>query len=165
MNTSDFTTSITVEQSPAAVFDAVNNPRGWWSEEIVGSTDKLNAEFDYHYEDVHRCKIKIVESVPGQRVVWLVMENYFRFTNDKSEWTGNTMIFDIGQTDGKTQLQFTQVGLVPEYECFDVCEKAWTQYVQQSLWSLITTGKGRPNGKGRPQTDDEKKFSNKSRSN
>jgi hypothetical protein len=161
MNTSDFTTSITVGQSPAEIFDAVNNPRGWWSEEIEGPTDQLNAEFNYHYEDAHRCKMKITEFIPDQRVVWLVLENDFKFTKDKREWTGNKIIFDIRQTGDKTQLQFTQVGLVPEYECFEICEKAWTQYVQQSLRSLITTGKGQPNGKDKPQTDDEKKLSGK----
>ena len=61
MNNRNFTTSFTVKQTPEAAFAAVNNVRGWWSEEIEGSTDKLNAEFKYHYEDVHRCKMKITE--------------------------------------------------------------------------------------------------------
>ena len=38
-------------------------------------------------------------------------------------------------------------GLVPEYECFNVCSNAWGFYVKTSLRSLITTGKGRPNQK------------------
>ena len=42
------------------IFNAINNVRGWWSEEIEGSTDKLNAVFNYHYEDVHHCQMKIV---------------------------------------------------------------------------------------------------------
>ena len=53
----------------------------------------------------------------------------------------------------------TQVGLVPEYECFDICKGAWTTYIHNSLRSLITTGKGMPNGKGKPQTENEKKLS------
>src|ERR1041385_4126079 len=93
-------------------------PRKWWSEEIEGSTDKLNAEFRYHYEDVHRCKIKIIEFIPNEKVVWLVFDNYFKFTKDKSEWTGTKIIFKISEKDGKTQLHFTHLGLVPEYECF-----------------------------------------------
>jgi len=158
MNTQDFTTAILVDQTPEAAFNAINNVRGWWSEEIEGSTDELNAEFSYHYEDVHRCKMKITELVPNKKVVWLVLENYFKFTKDENEWTGNHIIFEITEQHGKTQIRMTQVGLVPQYECFNICRDAWSTYIQKSMLSLITTGKGMPNGKGKPQTENEKKL-------
>ena len=158
MNTSDFTTTLLVDQSPEEAFNAINNVRGWWSEEIEGGTQKFNDEFKYHYEDAHRCKMKLIEVVPNKKVVWLVLENYFNFTKDKSEWTGTKIIFDISEKNNKTQIRFTHQGLVPEYECFDVCSNAWTHYIQQSLRSLITTGKGQPNGAGKPSTEQEKKL-------
>jgi hypothetical protein len=158
MKTADFTTTILVDQTPAAAFNAINNVRGWWSEEIKGHTTKLNDEFDYHYEDVHRCKIKLIEVVPEKKVVWLVLDNYFNFTKDKSEWKGTKMIFEIATKNNKTQIRFTHQGLVPEYECFDICKNAWTQYIQQSLRNLITKGKGQPNASGKPQTEDEKRL-------
>ena len=148
MKTSNFTTALLVDETPEEVFNAVNNVRGWWSQEIEGDTDKLNAEFIYHYKDVHISKMKITEFVPGKRITWLVMENYFNFTNDKNEWKGNKIIFEITQKGNKTELQFTQEGLVPTNECYDVCHDAWTNYIQKSLRSLITTGKGQPNPKG-----------------
>jgi len=153
-----FTTSILVEQTPAEVFNAVNNVRGWWSEEIEGNTAKLDETFNYHYQDVHRSKMKITEFVPNKKVVWQVLDNYFSFTNDKDEWKGNTIIFEISAKENKTLLSFTQVGLVPEYECYDVCENAWNTYIQKSLYHLITTGQGQPNGKDKPQTEDEKRL-------
>ena len=126
----------------------LKNVRGWWSEEIEGGTAKLNDEFLYHYKDVHISKMKLVEVVPGKKVVWLVLNNYFNFTKDESEWTGNKIIFDITQKGDKTQLQFTQEGLAPAYECFDVCRDAWSNYIcNHSLRSLITTCKGKPNPK------------------
>jgi hypothetical protein len=158
MATADFTTTLVVEQTPEEVFNAINNVRGWWSEEIEGSTDKLNDEFKYHYEDVHRCKIKLIEVIPNEKVVWLVLENYFKFTKDKSEWTGTKIIFEISRKDDKTQIRFTHLGLVPEYECFEICRDAWSNYILNSLRSLITTGKGQPNGKDKPRTENEKKL-------
>jgi hypothetical protein len=158
MTTADFTTTILVDQTPEEVFDAINNVRGWWSEEIEGSTDKLNDEFKYHYEDVHRCKMKLIEVIPGKKVVWLVLDNYFKFTKDKSEWTGTKIIFEIAEKDNKTQLRLTHLGLVPQYECYEICRDAWTTYIQNSLRSLVSTGKGQPNGKDKPQTENEKKL-------
>ena len=147
MPTANFTTSFVVDQSPEEVFKAITNVRGWWSEEIEGGTAKLNDEFDYHYKDVHITKMKLIEVVPNKKVVWQVKDNYFKFTNDKSEWIGNKIVFEIKEKDGKTQLLFTQLGLVPEYECFDICSNAWTKYINDSLRNLITTGKGQPNPK------------------
>lgn len=158
MATPDFTTTILVGQTPKEAFNAINNVRGWWSEEIEGSTDKLNAEFKYHYEDVHRSKMKIIEFVPNEKVVWLVQDNYFKFTRDKSEWTGTKIVFEISTQDNKTQIRLTHQGLVPEYECYDICQNSWTNYMHNSLRSLIATGKGQPNATGKPQTENEKKL-------
>lgn len=161
MSAQDFTTTLIVDQSPNEVFNAITNVRGWWSEQIDGNTAKLNDEFDYHYEDIHRCKIKLTEVIPNEKIVWLVEKNYFKFTEDETEWTGTKPTFEISSQGGKTALRFTHVGLVPDYECFDICRDSWTNYIQNSLKKLITTGKGQPNGKDKPQTENEKKLSSK----
>ena len=46
--------------------------------------------------------------------------------------------------DGKTQVLFTHVGLVPQVECYDGCTKGWDQYIKGSLFKLLTKGKGEP---------------------
>lgn len=159
MSAQDFTTTIIVDQSPEEVFKAIQNVRGWWSEEIEGKTANLNDEFKYHYEDVHRCKIKLIEVILNQKIVWLIEENYFSFTKDDTEWTNTKAVFDISEKDNKTQLTFTHIGLVPEYECYEVCKGGWTNYIQNSLKKLIETGKGEPNATGKPQTETERKLS------
>jgi len=158
MTTQDFTTTLLVDQSPKEVFHAVINPREWWSEEIEGNTEMLNDEFDYHFEDIHICKMRLTEVVPNQKVVWLVLENYFKFTQDTTEWTGTTISFEISEKNGKTQLVFTHHGLTPEYECYDICNDGWTNYIQYSLASLVKTGKGTPNSTGNPTTETEEKL-------
>jgi hypothetical protein len=136
-----------VDQTPEEIFAAINKPRGWWSEEIEGSTDKLGGEWKYHYEDVHRSTMRISEFIPNEKIVWDVLDNHFNFTKDKTEWIGNKLIFEIKPKGNKTEVHFTQVGLVPEYECFDICSNAWGSYITGSLRNLIAKGKGKPNQK------------------
>jgi hypothetical protein len=147
MNHQDFTTAFSVDQTPAEAFNAINNVRGWWSEEIEGGTGTPGDEFTYRYKDVHYCKLKLIEVIPDKQVVWLVLENYFNFTEDKSEWKGTKITFEVSKKSDKTEVRFTHLGLVPEYECYGVCSNAWGSYINGSLRSLIITGKGRPNPK------------------
>jgi hypothetical protein len=145
MTTNDYTTSFSVEQTPEQVFAAINNVRGWWSGEIDGRTDKLGAEFTYRYQDVHRSSQRITELVPGKKVVWHVLDAKINFVKDKAEWNGTDIIFEITKKGDKTELRFTHVGLVPAIECYGKCAGAWGFYINDSLHSLITTGKGDPN--------------------
>jgi len=147
MNNQDFNTTILVDRAPKEVFNAINNVRGWWSEEIEGGTENLNDEFLYHFKDVHVCKMRLVEVVPNKKVVWLVVDNYFSFTKDKTEWKDTKIIFEIAEKDGSTELRFTHQGLVPQYECYNICRDGWSNYIKNSLRNLITTGKGQPNPK------------------
>jgi uncharacterized protein YndB with AHSA1/START domain len=148
MNDQDFTTTISVDRTPEEVFDAINDVRGWWSEDIEGSTGQLGAEFTFRGKDVHRSRIKVTELVPGRQVSWLVLDNYMNYVKDQSEWTGTQIRFDISAETGGTQIRFSHLGLVPAYECFDVCSDAWGYFIGGSLRNLITTGQGRPAGSG-----------------
>jgi hypothetical protein len=144
MKTNDYTTSLAVDQSPEEVFDAINNVRGWWSEEIEGDTDRLGGEFRFHHKDLHRTTQKITEFVPGKKVVWHVVDGQINFVKDKTEWDGTDIVFDIARKGDKTELRFTHVGLVPTIECYGGCSGAWGFYVRESLQSLIATGQGDP---------------------
>jgi len=144
MKKQDFTTTFSVDQTPQEVFDAINNVRGWWSEEIEGSTDKLGAQFQFHYKDVHRSTQKITELAPGKKVVWHITDAQLNFVKDKTEWKGTDVVFEIARKGEKTELRFTHLGLVPAFECYGDCSGAWGFYINDSLRSLITTGKGQP---------------------
>jgi hypothetical protein len=139
----DYTITILADQTPREVFNAINNVRGWWQGEIEGGTDKLNDEFSYRMEGIHYSKQKIVELIPDQKIGWLVTESKLNFINDKTEWTGTKISFEISEVNNKTQVRFTHTGLVPDIECYGACSNAWGRLIQESLFSLITTGKGK----------------------
>jgi hypothetical protein len=152
-----YTTAFSVDQTPDEVFAAINDVRGWWSEEITGVTDKAGSAFGYHFKDLHRCALKITELIPGKKISWRVVDGYLSFVKDKSEWTGTTITFEITRQGDKTDVRFTHVGLVPEFECYNACSDGWTTYINGSLRNLITTGKGQPNV-GRALTDSEREL-------
>ncbi|TDD33036.1 SRPBCC domain-containing protein [Actinomadura sp. KC06] len=143
----NFTTTFAVDRTPQEAFEAITDVRGWWSQEVEGVTDQVGGEFDYHFKDVHRCRMRVTELVPGRKVAWLVLDNYFDFIEDQAEWKDTEVVFEISEKDGGAEVRFTHVGLVPQYECYDVCINAWGGYIGGSLRDLINTGEGRPNPK------------------
>ena len=143
MNNKDYSTSFTVDQSPQAVFDAINNVRGWWTGEIEGSSGKLGAEFTYRYKDVHCSKQKVSQFIPGKKVVWHVVDSDLKFTKP-NEWTGTDVVFDISSKNGKTEVRFTHIGLVPRFQCYGDCSGAWGMLINDNLRNLIVTGKPQP---------------------
>lgn len=144
MTTTDFSITLQVDKTREEVFNAINNVRGWWSEMIEGGTEKLNDEFIYRHKELHYSKQRLIEVVPGQKVVWLVTDSSLNFINHKSEWTDTKISFEIIEKNNKTQIRFTHHGLVPECECYEACFNGWSYYINDSLLPLITTGKGQP---------------------
>jgi uncharacterized protein YndB with AHSA1/START domain len=149
MTEQGFTTTVTVDRAPDEVFHAINDVRGWWSEEVEGRTDQVGSQFRYRGHDEantveHLATIRVEQLVPGRRIVWRVLDNHFSFTDDQTEWKDTEIRFDLTEKNGATEVRFTHAGLVPSYECFDVCSNAWGFYIRASLPNLITTGEGTP---------------------
>jgi len=147
MTSQNFATTFLVDQTPDEAFAAITDVRGWWSGEIEGRTDEQGEEFTYRYKDIHYTKQRISELVPGRRMVWQIVESRLNFTEDPDEWTGTEVVFEVGPVGEQTEVRFSHVGLVPEFECYDQCTNAWGFYINDSLKRLMTTGKGEPNAK------------------
>jgi hypothetical protein len=143
MKQKNFTTTMLVDQESKTVFDAINSPTDWWSGEIEGSAKGLHHEFVYRYKDLHMSKQRVIEFVPEQKVVWAVTESLINYVEDKQEWTGTKIIFEISRHGQQTEIRFTHEGLHPQIECFDACSTTWSKIMQVSLLTFITTGKAK----------------------
>lgn len=140
----NFTVSFTTDSSPEDVFRAIAEPRVWWFREIEGDADRLGSVFYHHYQEVHHCVMKVTTLEPSKRIVWHVLYNRFNFVKDNAEWNGTDIVFDIVKQGDLTEVRFTHVGLVPSYECYDVCASSWTSYLTASLRDLLAKGAGSP---------------------
>ena len=145
---SNYSVAFTVFQDVTYVFDAINNVRGWWIDEIDGDTDHLHDEFSVRFGDVHYSKQRITDFVPNSKVTWLVTDSHLSFVENSSEWTGTKITFDISSERKGTRIKFTHWGLSPDMACFDGCSDAWRTYIKGSLRSLIQTGNGNPTKAG-----------------
>lgn len=141
---SNYSATFVVPQPPPAAFDAINDVPSWWSGNVEGTPTSLGAEFTYSVPGVHFCRMKVTEFVPGKSIAWRVVDSNLTFTEDKSEWTGTVIRFELRNVKGETELQFTHEGLGPELECFDGCSSAWSMLVG-NLRRRITSGQPQPN--------------------
>lgn len=136
---------LSTDKSPAEVFAAVTNVRGWWSAKLKGSSKAQGDEFEFQYEEIHYSTQRLIEVVPDKKVVWLVTDSRLTFLKkEQNEWKNTRVSFEISANGAKTEVRFTHFGLVPEIECFAACSEGWTHYLKNSLMKLIETGKGKP---------------------
>ena len=143
MNQQDYNVSITVNATVEEAFNAINNITAWWSTDFEGNSEKLNDTFTVRFGETF-ITIKITEFIPYQKIGWQVIDCYKHWLKDKKEWQGTSMSWEISTENNSTQINFTHVGLVPGIECYNGCEGAWNEYIKESLFKLITEGKGIP---------------------
>ena len=141
MTNKNYTATIEVEKSPQVVFDCLKEVPKWWSKDFAGSSTKLNDEFVVCHPGRHYSKQKLVEVTPNQKVAWLVTDSELEWIEkDKHEWTNTKMIFEITPNGDKTVLHFTHEGLVPEKECYAMCQQGWNMVIKDRLLNFISAG-------------------------
>jgi hypothetical protein len=114
----------------------------WWGgKDLKGSSTKLNDEFVIHHPGAHYSKQQLIEVIPGQKIVWIVVDSELNWLKDTTEWTGTKMIFELTPEDDKTLLHFTHEGLIPEKECYNRCSQGWDMVIKERLFNFIAAGK------------------------
>lgn len=159
METSNYTRTIVVPRTPQEVYDAIRRIAAWWTINTEGSADRVGDVFTISFFDpasgqlVHRTVQRITEAVPGKNLAWTVTECHMPWLKDQEEWKGTTMVFDIAPEAQGTRLTLTHIGLTPQVECFEQCERGWAYFLDTSLRELIVTGTGRPDTTQRNHMD------------
>lgn len=158
MDTPNYTRSFVVQRTPEQVYDAISRIAAWWTINTEGSADRVGDAFTITFSDpdgqlVHRTTQRITEAVPGKRLAWTVTACNMPWLKDKEEWKGTTMVFDIAPEGTGARISFTHVGLTPQVECFEQCDRGWEYFLDESLLKLINTGAGQPDTSARNHMD------------
>ena len=142
----DYHAAIVVNVSPLQATEAINQVKLWWTENTEGSTNKLNDLFKVTFGETFS-RFKITEMIPGEKINWLVLDCNLHWMNNKKEWKDTNILWEISSSNNSTRIDMTHIGLEPGIECFEDCTKGWNHYVKESLYKLITEGKGVPDHK------------------
>jgi hypothetical protein len=145
MANQNYSTRVEVSKSGREVFNHVNDVSKWWVREVVGTSTEfegkssnLNDEFILRHGDVHYSKHRLVEVIPGKKIVWLATESKLNWIKEnKEEWTGTKMIFEMVPVGEKTNLIFTHDGLIPQLECYGHCVHFWDRVINDWLYNFM----------------------------
>ncbi|HEX9508979.1 MAG TPA: SRPBCC domain-containing protein [Puia sp.] len=143
MEKQDFHSSITANVDAKRAFESISRVSEWWAKNFEGNSQKPGDVFTVHFGETF-VTFKVVEVVADKIFTWQVIDCHLHWLADKKEWKDTKIKWEVSTHDHATQIDFTHIGLVPEIECYDNCTKGWSFYVKESLFKLITEGKGLP---------------------
>ncbi len=143
MEKQDYTVSITVAATPQQAFEAINDVAGWWTKAFEGDSEKPEDVFTVRFGETYITS-SVVELIPFKKITWLVTDCNKHWLKNKKEWNGTRMDWSISDGEDGTTITFTHIGLVPGIECYNGCEGAWNSYIKESLFKLLSEGKGKP---------------------
>jgi uncharacterized protein YndB with AHSA1/START domain len=108
---------------------------GWWTTDTRGD-GKVGEVIQFRFEPRGFFAMKVLESEPGRRVLWEVVDG-------PAEWIGTKVGFDL-HTDGEwTIVLFGHRGWKEPVEFMHHCATKWAIFLM-SLKSLVETGTGKP---------------------
>ncbi len=134
----------TVQVPLPTAFDSIRRrvPE-WWAKHFEGSSQNKGDRFTVRFGTTF-VTFEITELIPNQRIIWKVVDNYLPFIDNKTEWQDTEVVWEFKEQDGGVQIHMTHVGLTPESECFEVCNKGWNGHIKDSLYNLLTVNEGQP---------------------
>ncbi len=141
-NKNDFNSRISAKISAGDAIKKISNVTDWWGINFSGSSEKQNDKFIVKMGGDSFFNFTVAELVPGKKIAWLVTDCNMPWYSGKKEWANTKLIFNLSENDGVTTVNFVHEGLTPGLECYKDCNKGWTHWIQTSLFSYFTTGKG-----------------------
>lgn len=159
MSDNDYTNEFWVDQSPTRVLAVIGEVGAYWAPPgnlanatIEGMAGRQGSEFIYRDRGFEYCKFRVTEIVPERRIVWEVLDARLNGVEDRDEWTGTHVIFDLIPEHNGTRLRFTHRGLTPSLECYRECSRGWNGVIADSLQALLNGHPWTPTREGSTST-------------
>ena len=131
-----------IKSSPEEVYKALATREGlagWWTKNTQGE-GKVGGSLKFRFSaggaEIGGFDMKVLELLPGKRVLWQVVEG-------PGEWIGTKVSWDLRQDGEYTIVLFNHQDWKEPAEFMHHCSTKWAIFLM-SLKSLVETGKGAP---------------------
>jgi|SRR6516165_5926213 hypothetical protein len=145
MSHQDYTATISAKITAKEAIDRISRVPDWWTKGFMGASEKPGDIFTVRFGETF-VDFQVIELIPEKRIVWQVTDCNLYFVPNKKEWNHTRVVWEVSSDKGLTTVRMTHVGLVPEHQCYENCERGWNFYVTESLRKLLTENKGLPDG-------------------
>lgn len=132
MENRNYRKTILVNASPEEAVKKISEVI-WWKKDFKGTAMKLNDQFTVPFGELNGessyVDFVINELSPNKKVIWKVSDCNLPWFENKKEWNNTEVVFELSKQNGKTRIDFTHIGLVPEVECYTACEAGWNGHL------------------------------------
>ncbi|MCP4441619.1 MAG: hypothetical protein GY810_22145 [Aureispira sp.] len=113
----------------------------WWTSKIDEKEDVLHLKFGDTYKVIKRKEL----IAPTIVLEWEVLDAFIAHDaiSKKGEWKGTKIKWEIKKAEKGCIVSFSHQGLIPDFECYEMCVKGWGFYLD-SLIQYLETGVGNP---------------------
>jgi hypothetical protein len=136
----DYQTSIVVNASCEQALAAIADVSGWWAKNFTGKADAAGDLFRVTFGDTF-VDFAIAHPTPHE-ITWIVTNSYLPWQEDKTEWNGTRVIWQVNETESGSHIDMRHIGLSPRVACYQQCNEGWNEHIKQSLFNFINTGEG-----------------------
>jgi hypothetical protein len=132
MQKNDYHKTVNVSSSSLTASKKVSEIT-WWIRDYSGKAEKKGDTFRVSFGNVDGepafVDFTVSELMPGIKTAWKVNDCHLPWFNDKKEWNNTEVVFEFSEENGNTTIDFTHIGLVPEVECYSICESGWNGHI------------------------------------
>ena len=131
-----YKTTIEINASVHEVFEAISRKLAdWWGHQDNAAA-KVGAIFKVSWGEPWY-QFKVIECQEDQTMIWECIDAnqiIHGLEGVQKEWVGTKVHWRLTPlNDARTRLDFEHEGLQPDFICFNVCSRAWSDYLQQHL--------------------------------
>jgi hypothetical protein len=136
----NYNKELIVNASKTEAFSAVSQKVHLWWGEVSNSVSKVGDEFTIDFGD-QNWSFRVTEFIPNSKITWECIGGNPEFN---AEWIGDILYWNIEAIGDTTKISFLQVGLTPEMNCYEICNRGWDFFIE-SLKQYVETGTGNLN--------------------